>query len=268
MIAKSQDTVDLYPDHAGALLCWTEVRTEPRPLRIHYLRVDLTCPYLEVFTLTGDDPDGEGPAESTLTPPGELFSTFHALAAVNANAFAGLPGTEKDILGWYRNRPVDIQGMAVRNGQVISPPQRGRTAFWLDSLQHPHIGDPKPGDPVWQASSDWSSPLILDNRIIPDSTGTTLHPRTALGFDDPGKWLLLTVIDGRQPGFSEGISLYELALILKSEGCNQSVNLDGGGSSIMLIQKPGQKVDTVNRPSGILHRPVPVMLGVKYRRDR
>jgi hypothetical protein len=267
MIAECQDTLDLNPGQKGTLICWTETRTAPRRLKIYCIRVDLTCRNLEVFTLTGEDPDGEGPAESSLTLPSEMFSTFHALAAINANAFAGLPGTEKDIRGWYRNRPVDIQGMAVRNGKVISPPQRGRTAFWLDSLQQPHIGDPNPADPVWQASSDWSSPLILENRIIPDSTGTALHPRTALGFDDSGKWLLLMVVDGRQPGFSEGISLYELALLFKSFGCTQSINLDGGGSSIMIIQKPDGEVQTINSPSGLVHRPVPVMLGVKNRRD-
>lgn len=258
-----QDTIDLYKDKRGSLICWTETRSTPRPLKIYYLRVDLTCPNLEVLTMPGDDPDGDGPAESTLTSPNDLFARYHALAALNANAFAGMPGTENDIPGWYKNRPVDIQGMAVSDGKVISPSQKGRTAFWLDSGKHPHVGDPKPGDEVWQAVSDWSSPLILNNRIIPDSSVTILHPRSAVGFDDSGKWLLLVVVDGRQPGFSEGISLFELALLFRTKGCTQSINLDGGGSSIMLIQKPNQEVETVNRPSGLLHRPVPVMFGIR-----
>jgi hypothetical protein len=262
---RSQDTLDLFPAEKGSLVCWTETRTVPRPLKIYYLRIDLASRDLEVFTMTGEDPDGNGPAESSLTLPGDLFSSFHALAAVNANAFAGLPGTEKDIRGWYKNRPVDIQGMAVADGKVISPVQSGRTAFWIDTEKRPHNGNPNPGDPVWQAVSDWSSPLIIDDRLIPDSTYRILHPRSALGFDDSGKWLLLIVVDGRQPGFSEGISLNELALLFRSHGCTQSLNLDGGGSSILLIRKPDGKVLTVNRPSGLFGRPVPVMLGVRKR---
>ncbi|MCX6227308.1 MAG: phosphodiester glycosidase family protein [Bacteroidia bacterium] len=263
LTAVSQDTLDLYPVQKGSLVCWTETRAAPRPLKIYYLRLDLSCPDLEVVTMTGADPDGNVPAESTLTLPGDLVSSFRAMAAINANAFAGLPGTENDNKGWYLDRPVMVLGMAVTDGRVISRKENGRITFWIDSEKHPHIGEPKPGDSIRQAVSDWSSPLILNGRIIPDSTFTTLHPRSALGFDDSGKWLLLVVVDGRQPGFSEGINLYELAALFNSKGCTQSINLDGGGSSIMLIRKPNRKIETVNSPSGILHRPVPVMLGIR-----
>jgi exopolysaccharide biosynthesis protein len=185
------------------------------------------------------------------------------LAAINANAFAGLPGTENDIRGWYKNRPVDIQGMVVADGKVISPAQKGRTAFWTDKSGHPKIGDPEPGDQVWQAVGDWSGHLMANNRILADSTGTTLHPRSAVGFDDAGKWLILMVVDGRQPGFSEGVSLFELARLFQSKGCTQAINLDGGGSSIMLISNGEGTIKTVNSPSGMAHRPIPVMLGIR-----
>jgi len=65
MTAVSQDTLDLYPGQKGSLICRTETRTAPRPLKIYYIRVDLTCHNLEIFTLPGEDPDGDGPAEST-----------------------------------------------------------------------------------------------------------------------------------------------------------------------------------------------------------
>ena len=260
---SAQDTLDLFPEQHGSLQYWTQTLTTPRPLKIHYLRADLTCPGLEVFTLPGNDPDGSGPAESELTSPTDLITRRHALAAINANAFAGLPGTENDIRGWYKNRPVDIQGMVVTDGKVVSPAQTGRTAFWLDTLHHPHIGDTDTQSRVWQAISDWSSPLLINDKIIPDSTVSILHPRSALGFDESGKWLLLIVVDGRQNGYSEGVSLYELAMLFKAKGCTQSVNLDGGGSSIMLIQDPGGVIKTANRPSGLTHRPIPVMLGIR-----
>jgi exopolysaccharide biosynthesis protein len=192
-----------------------------------------------------------------------LFKKFHALAAVNANAFAGLPGDTATSQDWFEGRAVDIHGMVVAGSKVVSPPESNRTSFWLDALQKPHIGTPASSDVVAEAVADWFSPLLTDTHIIPEPADHVLHPRTAVGFDDTGAWLLLIVVDGRQPGFSEGISLYELAQILRAQGCTQSINLDGGGSSIMLIQEPDKDVRTVNSPSGKTHRPVPVMLGIR-----
>ncbi|HTY63099.1 MAG TPA: phosphodiester glycosidase family protein [Acidobacteriota bacterium] len=261
--AFCQERLDLFPGKPGTLVCWTETRTVPRPLKIYYLKAGLNGSGLEAFALPGDDPDGPGPAESQLTMPEELFRKFHALAAVNANAFAGLPGDTAPAQDWFEGRAVDIHGTVVSGGKVISPIENNRTSFWLDTLQKPHIGTPASMDTVAEAVADWFSPLLIDSRIIPDPADQVLHPRTAVGFDDTGAWLLLIVVDGRQPGFSEGVSLYELAQILQGQGCTQSINLDGGGSSIMLVQEPGKDLRTINSPSGKTHRPVPVMLGIR-----
>ncbi len=248
-LAWGQGVLDLAPGQPGTLTCWTETRSEPRPLRIHFLKVALNAPRLEIFTLTGDDPDGPGPAESQLTQPADLFRKFHALAAVNANAFAGVNARPGDA-NWFEGRPVDVHGLVASDGKVVSPVEQGRTAFWLDASGRPHIGTPKPADKIVTAVADWFSPLLVDARVVPDPADKALHPRTALGFDNTGAWLLLAVVDGRQPGFSEGVTLYELAGILAARGCTQSINLDGGGSSIMLVQEPGGAVRTVNSPSG------------------
>jgi exopolysaccharide biosynthesis protein len=218
---------------------------------------------LEVISLSGEDPDGSGPAESQLTNPLELFTKFKALAAVNANAFAGLSKDKEATPNWYEGQPVDIHGLVVSQGHLISPVENQRTSFWLDTLNKPHLGDPAAGNPVKEAVADWFSPLLMDGRIIPNSGDQALHPRTALGFDDGGSWLLLIVVDGRQSGVSEGVTLYELAEILQSKGCSQSINLDGGGSSILLLQESGKELRVLNRPSGKTPRPVPVMLGVR-----
>jgi exopolysaccharide biosynthesis protein len=260
-----QDKLDLFPDTPGALVYWSETRSEPRPLRIHYLRVLLSTHELEVFTIPGEDPDGPGPAESRLTQPSDLFARCYALAAVNANAFAALNEDKSAVPNWYEGRPVDIHGTVVSGGMVISPVEEGRTSFWIDISRKPHIGVPKSMNAVAEAVADWFSPLLIDSRIVPDAADHVLHPRTAVGFDDSGTWLLLVVVDGRQPGFSEGISLYELAEIFRDQSCSQSVNLDGGGSSIMMVQEPGKEMRVVNSPSDKRQRPVPVMLGVRKR---
>ena len=72
---------------------------------------------------------------------------------------------------------------------------------------------------------------------------TDRHPRTALAQLDTAKILLLTV-DGRQPGVSVGMSLQMLADLLLALGAVEAINLDGGGSTTMVVR---DKV--VNRPS-------------------
>lgn len=60
----------------------------------------------------------------------------------------------------------------------------------------------------------------------------------------------------------------ELAHFMKSLGCYNAINLDGGGSSIMLYQDHATGgLCTVNRPSSGKHRPVPVMLGVRAKQS-
>ena len=69
------------------------------------------------------------------------------------------------------------------------------------------------------------------------------HPRTAIARLKSGQILLLTV-DGRQPGESIGMSLTMLADLLLEFGAVEAINLDGGGSTAMVI-----KNKLVNKPS-------------------
>jgi len=70
------------------------------------------------------------------------------------------------------------------------------------------------------------------------------HPRTAAGYTEDRRYLILVVVDGRMPGYSRGTSLYELADIMRDFGCMDALNLDGGGSSTMVVLDR-----VVNRPS-------------------
>jgi len=69
------------------------------------------------------------------------------------------------------------------------------------------------------------------------------HPRTAIAKLASGKLLLVTV-DGRQPGESIGMSLPALADLLLELGAVEAMNLDGGGSTTMVIHN-----QIVNKPS-------------------
>jgi hypothetical protein len=61
------------------------------------------------------------------------------------------------------------------------------------------------------------------------------HPRTAVGYDPAARRLWLVVVDGRQPPYSVGMTLPELTALLEAFGAREAINLDGGGSSVMVI---------------------------------
>lgn len=73
------------------------------------------------------------------------------------------------------------------------------------------------------------------------------HPRTLVGITAQNH-LLLVVVDGHNPRLSLGFSLRESAHLLQSLGCRQGLNLDGGGSSTMVIR--GRVVNHPSDPSG------------------
>lgn len=78
--------------------------------------------------------------------------------------------------------------------------------------------------------------------ILP-SFVTDYHPRTAIAKLKSGQ-ILLIAVDGRQPGESIGMSLTMLADLLLEFGAVEAINLDGGGSTTMVI-----KNKLVNKPS-------------------
>jgi hypothetical protein len=75
------------------------------------------------------------------------------------------------------------------------------------------------------------------------------HPRTAIGRTANGDFYFVTV-DGRQQ-MSRGVTLVELADVMKKLGCTDAINVDGGGSTDMTIFGV-----VVNRPSDGIERPV------------
>lgn len=85
-------------------------------------------------------------------------------------------------------------------------------------------------------------------------------PRTAIGYTREGYALMVTV-DGRQPKHSVGCTLHELARLMIELGAIEAINLDGGGSSTMVVG--GQ---AVNKVSGGTERYVSNVIGI-FKRD-
>jgi exopolysaccharide biosynthesis protein len=86
------------------------------------------------------------------------------------------------------------------------------------------------------------------------------HPRTAMGYTKDNK-LVILLIQGRFPGIAEGATLTQEAQILKNIGCFEALNLDGGGSSCMLVN--GNETIKPSDKEG--QRPVPAVFLIRVR---
>ncbi len=84
------------------------------------------------------------------------------------------------------------------------------------------------------------------------------HPRTAMGYTSDGKLILLAV-QGRMKNIAVGTTLPETAQILLDLGCEEAINLDGGGSSCLLVN--GKETIKPSDPTG--QRPVPAVFYIR-----
>lgn len=95
--------------------------------------------------------------------------------------------------------------------------------------------------------------LLRNNEVFIDMSEERLqsiggrNPRTAIGYTQDND-LILVAVDGRE-GSSVGLTLRELAYFMKSLGCTNAINLDGGGSTVMYVN--GQIVSQPHQPGGI-----------------
>jgi len=129
-----------------------------------------------------------------------------------------------------------------RAGTWLTRRRAGDTIAWNVRVERPD------GQAVVEAVGGF--PLIVQNgrdvvaqqEGVNESFGARRHPRTAVGWD--AQRLLLVVVDGRQPPWSDGMTLSELAAFFIRLGATDAINLDGGGSSALVIR--GR---VVNKPS-------------------
>lgn len=104
--------------------------------------------------------------------------------------------------------------------------------------------------------------LIENGQVIEHLDDTTAAPRTAVGFSEDRKKMILAVVDGRQTD-SRGMTFKELAELMKEYGAHHALNLDGGGSTTMVARKPGKDdAEVMNQPSDGSERAVPNGIGI------
>jgi hypothetical protein len=111
-------------------------------------------------------------------------------------------------------------------------------------------------------------PALLQQGIVEISNNEELkfagkaiedkHPRTAMGYTKDNK-LIILVVQGRFPGIAEGATLTQEAKILQGLGCWEALNLDGGGSSCMLVNGK----ETIKPSDAAGQRAVPAVFIIK-----
>lgn len=84
------------------------------------------------------------------------------------------------------------------------------------------------------------------------------QPRTALGYIGTDHYVFVVVVDGRNEGYSKGVTMTELATIMLGLGCQCAYNIDGGGSSAMYFNG-----SIINQPSNGGERATSDILYVK-----
>ncbi|MGE7949230.1 S-layer homology domain-containing protein [Lysinibacillus sp. NPDC093688] len=114
-----------------------------------------------------------------------------------------------------------------------------------------------------------AGPMLVKNGKVdismPTNSGfaSARSPRTALAVDATGTKVFVVTVDGRLSGHSNGTNLTELASYLISMGATSAINLDGGGSTAMVVRNPGGYfANLVNVPSDGGERRVSAILQV------
>ncbi|WP_241968567.1 phosphodiester glycosidase family protein [Streptomyces sp. ICBB 8177] len=105
-------------------------------------------------------------------------------------------------------------------------------------------------------------PLLRDGTPLSGLDNRTTAIRTSAGFASGGHRFYLMALDGGS-GHGIGLTVAELASLMRALGASSAVDLDGGGSSTLVARQPhAAEVTVVNHPSDGAERPVPEGIGI------
>jgi hypothetical protein len=218
---------------------------ELHQLKIFAFRIDLLEPTIELFST----PAG-GPKETIGQTTTTFVNTYGVAVGINANFFSPVSTIPND--------PRDLSGLAISRGNIVSSFESSRPISMLltrDNKASIVTASQTTYTNYWTAVS--GSDRILINGVAQKQSCTTdfcnENPRSALGLSSDKRYLILMVIDGRQPGWSDGSTLYETGQWLARLGAWNGINLDGGGSTALAKMQSGSAV-LMNRPSGGVQR--------------
>jgi hypothetical protein len=255
-------------------IAYQYIVTENPRREIHVAVVDLTSKDISIrVSRGGDDPDGEDQYQTTLMKPSKIANREDFELAVNGDFFSArsVKDAEGSQSGFVGGIWAKVAGPAVTDGKVWALPEKARPTVAIGANNRVKLVDLKdPASDIRQAIAGnvW---LVKEGKNIAATEGKfaiTTHPRTAAGVSKDGNKLILAVVDGRRKD-ATGMPLKDLADLMLSQGAFTALNLDGGGSSEMVIRDPETgKLHVVNKPSDARERSVANVLGISVKGAR
>jgi len=218
-----------------------QVRQSPRPMVIHLVQVDLRAEGISLLVTPGD-PTADLPLFARTTS--QFLEEFNLQLAVNGDGFTP----------WRSNGPLDVYpksgdavvpiGLAASQGVQYSTLTDDEPVLYISRNNRAQFN--APGGRVYNAISG-NLMLVTRGQALTALEGES-EPRTALALDRRGRTLLILVVDGRQPGYSEGATLAELAALIIEFGGYTGMNVDGGGSSTLVRESTTGGAQVLNSP--------------------
>ncbi len=170
----------------------------------------------------------------------EFLREFKLQLAINASFFS--PFREETPWDYYPRSGdrARVAGQAISNGYGYSQPRSGWPVVCFSASNRAQIvaSGKCPKGTVQAVAGD--SMLVAQGKPV----GVGLSPkevpyaRTAVAIDPKGEKLWLIAIDGKQPLYSEGVTMSELTKIVMELGAHTALNLDGGGSTTLVTATP------------------------------
>jgi hypothetical protein len=223
------------------------VQIVPRPMIAHVIIIDRTKSKAKFLVTPADSLGNEYPLNARTTS--QFLGDFDLQIAINGDGF----------VPWWSRSPVDYYphvgdlvvplGFTASKGKIYAygqPETPGVEPTLYISRQHYPSFNIRP-DNVWFAISG-DRMLVSKGEVEDGLDDSELDPRTAIGINQNGRYIYLVVVDGRQPFYSAGATLAELAKLLKKQGAYEAMSLDGGGSSTMVVEGENGEPVILNSP--------------------
>jgi hypothetical protein len=222
------------------------IRFTPRPMIAHVIVIDTKVNGIR-FLVTPPDSDGELPLNARTTS--QFLDEFGVQLAINGDGFD--PWWSRSPADYYPHvgDPVVPLGFSASGGKIYTqgvPKEIGIEPTLYISRRNSLSFNNRP-DKIFQAISG-DRMLIQQGHVVDGLDAAELDPRTAIGLNKNGRYVILVVVDGRQPFYSAGATFVQLAELMLDQGAYIGMSLDGGGSSTMVIEGDNGQPAILNSP--------------------
>lgn len=217
---------------------------ENKKVMAHVLEIDMTK--ADIMAVTPNY------GEETVGAGATVYDEMMKIAEMGYTVYAGINADFFAMGGYYTP-----DGLCIKNYKVVH-----------DVGVRPWFGITDEGKPIISTAEEYKKSftgkikeavggmytIVKDGKFnevgLGEEFAYTRHPRTSVGITENGN-VVFMVVDGRQPEYSNGASLSDLAQLMIEEGCVEALNLDGGKSSTMLtaVQDGEKPFKLRNKPS-------------------